>query len=65
MRSQCNAIIDYLATGRSLTPLEALRRWGCFRLGARVWDLKRQGHRIHSSMVERAGKRFASYRLDK
>lgn len=63
MRSQESRIIDYLATGKALTPIMALRRFGCFRLGARIYDLKRDGHRIDSRRVTRNGKTFAEYRL--
>jgi len=62
-RSQSDRIIDYLASGQSLTPLAALKRFGCFRLAARIADLKRAGHRITTKMQWRGEKRFASYRL--
>ena len=62
-RTQQDRIIDYLATGKPITPLLALRRFGCFRLGARIYDLKRDGHRIDSKLVTRRGKTFAEYRL--
>lgn len=61
--SQSAHILAYLREGHSLTPLEALNRFGCFRLGARIWDLKREGHDILTEMVEVNGKRVASYRL--
>ncbi len=63
MRSQSDQIIDYLAAGHTLTPIDALKRFGCFRLGARVYDLKREGHRIKSEMVRKGEKRFARYSL--
>lgn len=63
MRTQSQRIIDHLATGRPLTAIDALKRFGCFRLAARIRDLKNDGHRI-STHLERCGdKRFASYRL--
>jgi len=62
-QSQQDRIINFLATGRSLTPLQALSRFGCMRLGARIWQLKRDGHRIQAEMVRRGGKTFAQYRL--
>ena len=62
-QSQQDRIINFLATGRSLTPLQALSRFGCMRLGARIWQLKRDGHRIQAEMVRRKGKTFAEYRL--
>lgn len=62
--SQSAHILAYLREGHSLTPLEALNRFDCFRLGARIWDLKREGHDILTEMVEVNGKRVASYRLN-
>lgn len=62
-RSQSDRIIDWLASGRSLTPLQAMSRFQCARLAARVWALKKDGHRIQAEMVRRGGKSFAQYRL--
>jgi hypothetical protein len=45
--------------------LEALEKFGCFRLGGRIYDLKQRGHKIETVMVEKNGKRFATYRLEK
>ena len=61
---QQDAILAYLRQGNSITPLEALERFGCFRLGARVWDLKKQGFDIRSELVRSDnGKHFAKYWL--
>jgi len=43
--------------------LDALNKFGCFRLGARIWELKKEGIDIISRMVEKDGKRFAEYRI--
>ena len=61
--TQSHLILKHLKKRKSITPLEALSRFGCFRLGARIYDLKRDGHVIETRMVERRGKRFAEYRL--
>lgn len=62
--TQTEAILAILQSGRSLTPLEALDEVGCFRLGARVWDLKCAGHDIQSESFELPnGKRVARYWL--
>lgn len=63
-RAQRDRILDYLATGKPLTPIAALKSFGCFRLGARIYDLKRKGHRIESRLVSRNGARVAEYRLN-
>lgn len=47
----------------TITPLQALKLYGCFRLGARIWDLRRAGYDIHTTLVETCGKRVARYRL--
>lgn len=61
--SQNEQILDALKRG-PLTPLDALERFGCFRLAARVGELREQGHSI---AVERlklpTGKRIAQYRM--
>src|ERR1019366_597999 len=38
--THCALILETLKVGDSVTPLDALRLWGCFRLGARIWDLR-------------------------
>jgi len=55
--SQRNDIRDYLLIeGNSLTALEALERFGCMRLGARILELKKKGWEISSEMVKVGGK---------
>lgn len=64
MKSQCDLILNDLKLGHTVTPLKALDRWGCFRLAARVKNLRDQGHKIHTRMIT-IGKsvRIASYSL--
>lgn len=50
--SQNENILAALKGGESLTPLDALRRFGCFRLGARIYDLKQDGHEIGGRFVK-------------
>lgn len=64
MKSQNEEILDHLRSGRSISPLEALEKYGCFRLGARIFSLKKMGHKIETNMVEKNGKWFAEYRLE-
>lgn len=62
--SQNLRVQRHLAKGHSLTPLGALRRFGCLRLGARIWDLKRAGFDVRRDMVcVGNGKRVASYHI--
>ncbi len=63
--SQNVAILAHLEAGASLTPLEALEMFGCFRLGARVHELRRRGWIIESHLIRtQTGKRVASYSLE-
>ena len=56
--SQCSAILEHLKKGLSITPLEALNRFGCFRLSARIHDLRhKQGY--DNIVTERAQYRLA------
>jgi hypothetical protein len=61
--SQCSAILQHMRTKGSISPLLALKLYGCFRLAARINDLKRGGWFINSTLCERNGKRYASYSL--
>ncbi len=59
--TQTDAILGHLRSGRALTPMDALRLFGCMRLAARVRELREAGHRVETSIVEGDGKRFALY----
>lgn len=61
-----NALIKgWLLSGHSLTTLDALTMFGCFRLSARISNLKDQGMNIMTEMVEVNDKRIAKYYLAK
>ena len=51
-QSQKDLILAYMEKHGSITPLEAQREIGCMRLGARIWDLRRDGYNIVREMVE-------------
>ena len=60
--TQCEQVLAHIKTHGSITPLEALQLYGCMRLGARVWDLQREGHAIESEPFHLAnGKTVARY----
>jgi len=62
MKTQTDQILEHLKKA-PITPLEALNLYGCFRLGARIFDLKEQGHTITKTMVTKGRKSFAKYFL--
>ena len=45
-RSQRERIFDHLAAGYSLTPQQALCKFGCFRLASVIYRLRNNGHFI-------------------
>jgi len=66
--TQCDMILRYMEETGGITPWEAMKEFGCMRLGARIWDLRHQGHPIERTMVvdfNRFGKRvrYARYVL--
>lgn len=66
--TQASLIIEYLEEFGSITPLEAIRDIGCYRLSARISDIKDMGIPIKTDMVNvknRRGKynRIARYSL--
>lgn len=64
--TQEKAILRWLRSGNRITPLEALKRFGTLRLGARIYDLRRNGYNIKTDRVKtRGGAVVASYRLDR
>ncbi len=61
-KSQNDAILAHLERGESISPLEALEKYQCFRLAARIHDLRLKGHIIRQETAyTKDGKRFAVY----
>lgn len=64
MKSQNEIIKHHLEQGKTLTALEALAKYDCFRLSARIANLRDQGLNIKTEIVEtKSGKRVAKYSL--
>lgn len=51
MTTQTQQIHNHLHAHVAITPLEALNLYGCFRLGARIWELRRAGVPIETQKV--------------
>lgn len=62
--SQAGRILAHLQRVGPITPLEALELYGCFRLAARIKDLRAQGWAIQTGVHHTpSGKAVARYRL--
>jgi|TARA_R110000751_G_scaffold10654_2_gene38614 hypothetical protein len=64
IRTQKQNILKHLQDGSSITPLTALESYGCFRLAAIVFDLKKEGWNIKTNITKNSKKKFAVYNLD-
>jgi hypothetical protein len=54
--SQRNMILEALQAGEHLTAIDALSRFGCFRLGARIWEIRNElGIDVKMKLVETTG----------
>ena len=64
--SQSAKVLYHLENYGSLTAIEALKLFACFRLAARINDLKEAGHNIQMEMKKmKNGKKIAVYSLPK
>lgn len=62
--SQRVLVRKHLEEGKSITPLEALKRYGCFRLSSVIFDLRHDGMNIRTDWKTlRNGKRIGEYSL--
>lgn len=67
--TQCDRVLKYMRDFGTITPLQVLGDLGVMRLGARIWDLRREGHKIKRRMVSAKNRygesvSFAEYRLE-
>ena len=67
--TQTEMILEHMQKNGGITQADAIRLFGCYRLGARVYDLKERGIDVQKTMVpgvNRYGKRtrYARYFLN-
>jgi hypothetical protein len=62
--TQLHLIWQHLKAGRTLTPAEAAHGFSCYRLAARIHDLRKEGHDIRTTVkTDAVGGKYAEYRL--
>jgi len=61
--SHADLILLHLKSGKTITAISALAMFGCFRCGARIYDLKAKGHNIETIMISKGQESYASYKL--
>lgn len=52
-----------LKKGKTVTPLMALKNYGCLRLGDVAFKLRKKDHDVKTTMVEKNGKRYGVYSI--
>ena len=57
--SKQEKVLTHLQVHGSITPLEALEKYGSFRLGALIFNLRKQGYDIKTNIVPKKG--YAKY----
>lgn len=69
-KTQKELILWHLTHVGSIEPLTALREYGCYRLGARIGDLRKDGYDITTERMSTVSKitghnvQFAKYTLN-
>lgn len=61
--TQNQQIANYLSKGKAITSIDALNKFNCFRLAARISDLRNDGLNIITKIVTKEGKSYASYSI--
>jgi len=63
--SQCEAILQHLQAGNTLTPAQAYALCGTLACHSRISELRQQGHDIHCELIPvPSGKRVGCYSLE-
>lgn len=68
-KSQNQLILEHMQQGNRITAIDALNKFGCFRLASRISDLnsgKFDGthYQIQSDWIESNGKRYKDYFIE-
>ena len=40
-KTQKQRVLEFMENGNSITPIEALERFGCFRLAHIIWEIRK------------------------
>ena len=62
--SQNDRILKHLKSGKTISPLEAMGVFGVYRLAARIFELRQDGHEIVKKIKDDGqGRTYAEYSL--
>lgn len=49
--TQNQQILEHLQSGRTITQLDALNKYGCMRLSGRIFELRQRGYKIRTKTI--------------
>ena len=66
--TQYDMVLNHLKSGKEITPLVAVRKYGAYRLGAIIFNLRRDGYQISTRLEYKKNKNgrtghYAVYKL--
>ena len=62
--SQNDRILQHLKSGQSITATQAISLFNCYRLAARIDELRKKGHLIETVRLKRDKKSWAVYKIE-
>jgi hypothetical protein len=65
--TQREEVLAHMEAVGPITPIDALNLYGCFRLAARIGELRSRGHQIKTETIPhplRNGKTYARYSIE-
>jgi hypothetical protein len=63
--SKTAKLLKWLLSGRAITPKQAWKKWGLYRLADSIFKLKRRGYSIVTVLVRKGRDIYATYKLEK
>ena len=64
IESQNRQVLNWLQSGQSLTQFDAANYFGIYRLSARIFDLRKNGHKITSELIVKGSRHWSKYTLN-
>ena len=64
-KSQKQKILEWMQSGRFVGPATAMNKWNCYRLAARIKELRNDGHKIKTTINKSSRVKYATYTIEK
>ena len=64
-KSQKQRILEAMEQGYGISPALAVENFACYRLAARIYDLRKDGHKVKETRARFGKVQYSVYSLDK